>query len=280
MNFFTSQSRRVYALLNKLGYVPRFAFAHYFLNSDGLQSRIHLQNYYSLFFPGIKESAKATVWLYDSNGKEVSKSKFEIEYMGQIYLELSDLLPGSENFEGMVQVDLAPPKKLRREIASIPNLDSLVMRTPFWVSYRDKHENYMYVHSIEAFLGRVLGAFWPIRFFMKSKLVGGMVWKSWRLLDLSILENLQVITMNHGSKRGKTDLQIFSGDSRLLWSTSLEINSRGSVRVTVPMELLASWKKDSQINSLRIGIDPLLTPNGKPYVLMKYGNGPQSIHHG
>ena len=31
---------------------------------------------------------------------------------------------------------------------------------------------------------------------------------------------------------------------------------------------------------LRIGLDPLLTANGKPYVLMRYGDGPLSIHHG
>jgi hypothetical protein len=30
----------------------------------------------------------------------------------------------------------------------------------------------------------------------------------------------------------------------------------------------------------RIGMDPLLTGNGKPYVLMRYGGGPLSLHHG
>ena len=28
------------------------------------------------------------------------------------------------------------------------------------------------------------------------------------------------------------------------------------------------------------GMDPLLTGNGKPYVLMRYGGGPLSLHHG
>jgi hypothetical protein len=31
---------------------------------------------------------------------------------------------------------------------------------------------------------------------------------------------------------------------------------------------------------LQLGIDPLPTLNGKPYVLMRYGNGPLSLHHG
>jgi hypothetical protein len=31
---------------------------------------------------------------------------------------------------------------------------------------------------------------------------------------------------------------------------------------------------------VRIGLDPLLTTNGKPYVIMRYGGGPLSLHHG
>lgn len=42
--------RSSYEGVLEAGYIPRRAFAHFFINDAGLKSQIHLQNYYSFFF--------------------------------------------------------------------------------------------------------------------------------------------------------------------------------------------------------------------------------------
>jgi hypothetical protein len=52
-------------------------------------------------------------------------------------------------------------------------------------------------------------------------------------------------------------------------------------RVRVSAEELATWPvRHPEIPHVRIGLEPLLTGNGKPYVIMRYADGPPSLHHG
>ena len=49
-------------------------------------------------------------------------------------------------------------------------------------------------------------------------------------------------------------------------------------RVRIPGDEIAASAGSARLG--RIGMSPLLTDNGKPYVIMRYGDGPLSIHHG
>ena len=64
--------------------------------------------------------------------------------------------------EGMIYIDFKPPAVIRKQLKTIPDLRRLSVGTPFWVSYHDDHDNYMYVHSIEQYRGKVFGAIWPV----------------------------------------------------------------------------------------------------------------------
>ncbi len=262
------------------GYVPRYAFAHYFLDADGIRSRLHIQNYYSLFFPDVPRAAEATVWLHSSNGRLLAKKVFKIPPFGQLYLELEDLLGKRIDNEGMIYVDLAPPRDVRPLVGKLPRIEDLVAQTPFWVSYRDKNENYMYVHSIETFKGKVFGALWPLSLILSRSRFNREAWKSWRLLDPRLLEELEIVVMNHGHKTGSGSVQIFDDHSNELWRDTFSLASRQSSRIAVPKAKLDGWRLDEKIENIRVGVDSLLTPNGKPYVVMRYGTGPKSIHHG
>ena len=47
--------------------------------------------------------------------------------------------------------------------------------------------------------------------------------------------------------------------------------------VRVPAADLRSWPvRHPEIRHARIGLDPLLTANGKPYVIMRYADGPRA----
>ena len=61
----------------------------------------------------------------------------------------------------------------------------------------------------------------------------------------------------------------------------LDFAPRQLHRVRFPAKALGEALHDLPPGTLlRIGLDPLLTGNGKPYVLMRYDQGPLSLHHG
>jgi hypothetical protein len=273
-------AKKTYTKILEYGFVPRRPFAHYFMNTDGIRSRIHLQNYYSIFFPDTLVEAEATIWLHDMSGKLISTTKKKLKPFGQIYLELNDLLSDEGETEGMVYVDLKPPSEIRELLKNIPRIIQNESSTPFWVSYHDENENYMYVHSIESYRAKVFGAIWPVRKLMERAVPNRPAWQSWRLLDVQLLDELQIIVMNHSHLPGVSSAKLLDENSEVVWNEEFHLEPRAAKRIKIPSELISRWKGEGNFSLVRIGVDPLFTSNGKPYVLLKYGGGPQSIHHG
>jgi hypothetical protein len=279
--FALNSYRGIYKRAASAGFVPRRPFAHYYLNSDGLKSRIHLQNFYSSFWPDVEELALATIKIYNSDGVLSHKVQREIEPFGQMYLEMEDFAESSgSGSEGMVFVDLEPGQKFKKLFSKLPELDRVEIRTPFWMSYRDENENYMYVHSISTMDGEVKGAITPIEWALSRSVIDRPSWKSWRLLDVQLLEGLQVVAMNHSKAFGETNVAIYGDKGEQLWSESVSLSPRQVKRVRVPDELISEWKLNHYSEHVRIGMSPLLSSNGKPYIVMKYAGGPMSLHHG
>jgi hypothetical protein len=262
------------------GFIPRRAFAHFFINDSGLKSQIHLQNYYSFFFPDSLTAATATVWLHDHSGKQIAKKSFEVAPFGQLYLGIEDILGKDIPMEGMVYVDLKPPRIIRKQMKTLPNLLGVEANTPFWVSFRDENENYMYVHSIESYRGKVFGAMWPLNKVMEKAPPQRDEWSSWRLLDVNLLDEFQIVVMNHSRVQGNTTLKVFDQGNNVVWSKEIKLEPRESNRVRIPSEEISRWKELRDVSEVRIGLTALMTSNGKPYVMMRYGGGPLSLHHG
>ena len=279
--FALNSYRGIYKRAASSGFVPRRPFAHYYMNSEGIKSRIHLQNFYSSFWPDVDDSALATIQIYNRDGVLVHKVQREIEPFGQMYLEMEDFAESSgSSSEGMVFVDLDPGRKVKKLFSNLPELHRVEIRTPFWMSYRDENENYMYVHSISTVDGEVNGAIPPIDWALSRSVEDRPSWKSWRLLDVQLLEGLQVVAMNHSQTNGESTLGIYGDRGEQLWSESISLSPRQVKRVRVPDELISEWKLNNSSEHVRIGMDPLLSSNGKPYIVMKYSGGPLSLHHG
>ena len=270
----------IYALTTKFGYVPRRPFAHYFLNSDGIKSRIHLQNYYSSFWPEVDEPANATFTILNKHGEVMHNFSREVSPFGQIYLEMEEFSGVGSNSEGMVFVDLEPGSATKREFAKLPSPKQVSIATPFWMSYRDENENYMYVHSISTLEGEVKGGILPVNWKLSRTQSERPSWKSWRLLDVQLLDELQVVVMNHSAWTGQSKVEIYADNGAVLWSEDVSLEAKQVERVKVPKELIADWKLRNVSSHIRVGVDPLLSSNGKPYVVTKYAGGPLSLHHG
>jgi hypothetical protein len=276
----TARSRAV-----KAGLVPRRAYQHYFIEDEGLHSRIHLQNYWSTFWPQFDEPATARVEVVAANGKPIGRVMRSVPRFGSMFLELRDVLAelGSGETEGTVAIDLEPPCSVVGELHDLPKPLEAEINTPYWMAYYDDVENYMYVHSIDKLDGAVFGTSKPVEAIMsRSRSEAGGLWRSWRLLEIDRLGELQIVAINHSTKPGSSTVGFYAADDgRALWERSLDFQSRQLHRVGVSGdEIRAALGDDGGTRLGRIGMDPLLTGNGKPYVLMRYGGGPLSLHHG
>jgi hypothetical protein len=273
-------AQRAYERVLEAGFVPRRAFAHYFMNTEGIRSRVHLQNYFSTFFPDYLTEATAHVWLCDASGKVIATKDFVLPPFGQLYIEIDDIVGHDLDSEGIIYIDLEPPAVIRKQLKTIPNLRQLEENTPFWVSFRDSDDNYMYVHSIEKYRGKVFGAIWPLSRMMAKAKPERDAWQSWRLLDVALLDELQIVVINHSHTPGTTHVSVVDDDGERLWSEEVTLTTRASRRVVLPPELIEKWAAEKTTESIRVAVDPLFTGNGKPYVIMRYADGPWSLHHG
>ena len=200
---------------------------------------------------------------------------------GSLFLEVRDLLSaiGASAAEGTVAIDLQPAPQVRQDFGDLPEPSVAQINTPFWMAYYDADENYMYVHSIERLDRAYFGTLKPISWLLSRVPSTGEHWRSWRLLDREGLTELQIVVINHGTVPGKTKVGVYSRDDELtFFEEEIELQPKGLRRVQLPPQEIAGWPERPE--HVRIGLDPLLTANGKPYVLMRYSGGPLSIHHG
>lgn len=269
----------------KSGLVPRRAYQHYFIEDEGLHSRIHLQNFWSTFWPQFDDPATARVEVLGADGKSLGRVTRTIPRFGSMFLEMRDVLSelGADAPQGTVAIDLEPPASVVGELHDIPKPLQAEINTPYWMAYYDGDQNYMYVHSIDKFDGAVFGTSKPVEGILKmSRAEAGSRWRSWRLLELERLGELQIVAINHSSSPGRSKVGFYAtDDDRPLWERELEFGPRQLHRIGVSGdEIRGALGEGSDTATGRIGMDPLLTGNGKPYVLMRYGGGPLSLHHG
>jgi hypothetical protein len=268
----------------RTGRAPRMAYTHYFIESEGLHSRIHLQNFYSTFWPQVREPALAHIRVHDDAGRRQGSAQHVIPPFGSLFLEVAGLLAeiGSGATEGTVAIDLEPPDGVRAEFHELPSPEEVEVKTPFWMAYYDDTENYMYVHSIDTLAGEVFGAPRLLKWSMTRSVAQGDSWHSWRLLETERLSDLQVVCINHSPEPRSTVVGAYSADTATtLYEHPVKLAPRALERVRVPAEELSAWPvRHPEVPYVRIGLDPLLTGNGKPYVIMRYADGPPSLHHG
>jgi len=266
------------------GRPPRLAYTHYFIETEGLHSRIHLQNFYSTFWPQVHEPATAHITIFGAEGRRQGATTRSLPPFGSLFLELSDLLPklDSTATEGLVAIDLEPAPAVAAQFHELPDADRVEVKTPFWMAYYDGDENFMYVHSIDVLGGEVFGAPALVRWAMTRTVGHGERWRSWRLLEADRLADLQIVCLNTSPDARRSTVGVYSSDDAVtMYEAEVELAPRAVARVRVPSDELSTWpQRHPETRHVRVGMDPLMTANGKPYVMMRYTDGPPSLHHG
>lgn len=274
-------NRRAITSLVRRGQIPRIAFQHYFIETDGLHSRIMLQNYWSTFWPNLRHEAPARIDVYAPDGARVGRLERVLRPFGSLFLEMRDVFAEIRTTldEGTVTIDVEPPAEALHELGEFPLPEPWALRisTPFWMAYYDAGENYMYVHSIDRHVGEFYGVPAPVGWLLSRHFGGiGTSWRGGRLIDHENLRDLQIVAINHGAAARSATVGIFDWETDdRFWSVEHHFAPHSLKRFRVPLDGVAGRRRQ-----FRIGVDPLPTLNGKPYVLMRYGDGPLSLHHG
>lgn len=268
------------------GHVPRYAYRHYYIEDEGLHTRIHMQNFYSTMWPHLDESVRVRVEAFDAGGKSLGHRYHALPPFGGLFLEVRELLDsvGATSPEGTVLLDAEPPSSVLADLTSFPLPDQweLLMGTPFWMAYYDVDENYMYVHSISPEMGMFYGVPRPIgKMLMEGAEEQKGSWRAGRLLDAAGLATLQIVLVNHSRGTRTSTVGLYDADDNsAVWSATATLAPHEVERVRVPEAELESFRARKPAGRFRVGVDPLPTSNGKPYLLMRYGDGPLSLHHG
>lgn len=268
------------------GRVPRYAYRHYFIEDDGLHSRVHMQNFYSTMWPHLEETVRVRVEAFDASGKSLGHRYYELAPFGGLFLEVRDLLAslGASSREGTVLLDAEPPRRVLDDLTSfpLPDQEELLMGTPFWMAYYDADENYMYVHSISPEMGTLYGVPRPVgKLLIEGADEQAGAWRAGRLLDAGGLEDLQLVLVNHsGGTRTPTVGVYDADDDAAIWSSESTLAAHEVKRFRVPRQKIEAFRQRKPSGRFRVGVGPMPTSNGKPYLLMRYGDGPLSLHHG
>ena len=220
--------------------------------------------------------------MFGPGGGALGEARRTVPPFGSLFLEVRELLAeiGADASEGTLAVDLEPPESVRGVLSELPKPLEAEINTPYWMAYYDADENYMYVHSIEraraatssAPRGRSPGPSSAFRPCDED-------WRSWRLLELESLSELQVVAINHGTTGGRSTIGLYEAESgEPIHETTCDFEPGQLHRVHIPGDEIAASAGSARLG--RVGMSPLLTDNGKPYVIMRYGDGPLSLHHG
>jgi hypothetical protein len=278
--------RELKTRLVRSNHIPRYAYRHYFIETGGLHSRVHVQNFYSTMWPHLEEPMRVRVEVSAASGGAVGQIVRDVPPFGSLFLDVADLLEeiGAHEPEGSVLVDTKPPASVLADLTSFPLPDQfdLLLGSPFWMAYFDADENYMYVHSISPEMGRYYGVPGPVgRFLIHEAAKPAGRWRAGRLIDADGLTEMQIVLANHAGSRRVTTLGIFDArDDAAVWQVRLSLAPHEVRRVRVDEACLDAFRAKAGGGRFRVGMDELPTSNGKPYLLMRYGTGPLSLHHG
>jgi hypothetical protein len=264
---------------NRSGRLPRRGYAHCFIEHDGVHSRLHLHNFYSLFLPDIADPVDVHVLFFDADGRPLGTVTRPLAPFSALILPVAEALAelGRSAALGTVAVDVEPPSTYWRRLVEV-GPEGAMAQSPFWMGYHDDRGSVAYVHSIDQYYGNVFGVGRLAGLAYRSRWHRGGAWTSKRLIEAKNLRSVDAYLVNHSPTAGETTVRwLTHPEGAVLVEHTVKVQAHGAVRVSVTS---ADLEHALGTERLRLEVDGLLTDNGKPYVMLRYADGPFSLHHG
>ncbi len=72
--------------------LPKRGYAHFFIETEGIHSRLHLHHFYSLFLPDLDEAVQVHIRVHDEAGKTLGTVTRSLTSFASLNLPASELL--------------------------------------------------------------------------------------------------------------------------------------------------------------------------------------------
>lgn len=258
---------------------PRIPYLHYWTLKEGAESLVCLHNFFSVLRPDARQPCRAFIRFYDMHGRHRTSTSVDIEFMGSRMVDVRGVLGcladgAGSSLEGSLEVDMAPP----RDFA--PEADAPLALQPssayFYMLYRSAGGMLTTVHSIDRGstlrgvptpVGRLLG--------MRTRDPVGS-WRSKRAICADDLGEVRAVAINHAGGPRRLHLALRRGvGGPFVAEVDGTIPSRGLLVLEYQVGDGSRGTDDYLVCS-----EALSTPNAKPYVWVRYGTGPMTVHHG
>jgi hypothetical protein len=266
--------------VNPGGHLPRRGYEHCFIEEEGVHSRLHLHHFYSLFLPDVNEPVDAHVHVFDAGGRRAGAVTRTLQPLASLVLPMTEVLKelGSAATLGSVAVDVEPSQAYSRKLVELGPQNAMA-QCPFWMGYFDDAGSVAYVHSIDQYYGEVFGVGRVAGLAYRARWHRGTQWASKRLIDAEGLRRADAYLVNHSPSAGQTTVRWRAQPGgETLAERTVTVQAHGAVRVGVTGDDIA--RVGIPVQHVRLEVDGLLTENGKPYVMVRYADGPFSLHHG
>jgi hypothetical protein len=260
--------------------LPRQGYAHCFIEDGGVHSRLHLHHFYSLFLPDVTDPVDVHVGVFNADGRKLGTVSRRLEPFSALVLPVADALAevGERAGFGTVSVDVEPAESYSRRLVEL-GPEGAMAQSPFWMGYHDDGGSVAYVHSIDQFYGEIFGVGRLAGLAYRARWRRGGAWASKRLIATQDLRSADAYLVNHSPSAGRATVRwVAHPGGEVLAERTVTVRPHGAMRASVVVDDIA--RAPSAVEWLRLEVDELLTGNGKPYVMVRYGDGPFSLHHG
>jgi len=257
-----------------LGGTPRVAYMHYWTLREEADSLVTFHNYFSLLDPAARGPCHADLRLYDAAGRTLASRGLDVPARGCAQVSVRALLRTAgappDALEGSVELDVLPPEDFSHERNETGSFEVSAAR--FFMIYRSPAGMMATAHCLEK-TATYRGLPSPFAGLLKVHARRPGAWCCKRPISARNLSEVRAVAVNYADEPRALHLALWAGAHG-------EIVAEAH-RVVAPRGVLAleyrGVRADAPFYTLHS--DALPTPNGKPYLWVRYGDGPMATHH-
>ena len=260
---------RVHPALKKFGTVQDL---YYWVADGNLDTLLLMQNYFSVFYPGLNTNTEGSLSIYSKNGKTIGTKPFDLAHCGGAKFRVSSLLEELEiepvDTFGTLEVHIAIPEEV---LDHIQGQRALYFWDRFYLGYTNGHGQTCFVHGVDKTHIYREGKSTPSYWYKSPR---ELQWAPEIPLDIDNYKKFSVILINRTSRSADVALTVSdSADKSLSWKAN--IPSHGVHR----FELTEEGFTGLASKELRMRVKGMPTQFGRPIVFKEFANGAFSAMH-
>jgi hypothetical protein len=245
---------------------------YYWVSDGNLDTVLHLQNYFSAFFPELETSTTGTISMFDQNGVALGITLFAVAHNGSTKFRVSELI-GTNGVSscttfGSLEVKMAIPQPV---LDRVKDQHSLYFWDRFYIAYTNNQGQMCFVHGVDKTHIYHEGATDPVDWYGPP---GDHQWAPELPVDIDDYQKFSVVMLNRTSSPSVVTLTLLDElDESLNWTA--EIPPKGVHR----FELNKEATHPLTPTELRMRIEGMPTKFGRPMVFKEFRNGAFSAMH-